>query len=383
VSRDLLFPRLDPVGPASGAPAVVGLAVLSDVVAANAARTDVEGVPRATLDALAAAGLLGAALEPAAAQRELAEVIAGCDATTWFCWVQHQTPLRTLEGAIAGLETPAPEALRAELLPGLRTGGLVGAVAFAHVRRPGPANPEATRVLGGWRLDGTLDWVTSWDVADVVMVMAQGSGEDAGRLVCCYLPAGRADRQDPGIRVGDPLSLLAMSGTHTRPLVLSDVHVPDERVGAVVDRSAYLAADAIRSADANPAALGLTRASVAELRQLADHRSDAALDGLCRALAAECIAVRAAAYAASDGNGPVAERLRLRAASLDLAARAATAVVLARAGAAMRRGQAAERRLREVMFLQVQAQTRATRNASIALLEERSRAGAERAGGVS
>jgi hypothetical protein len=46
-------------------------------------------------------------------------------------------------------------------------------------------------------------------------------------------------------------------------------------------------------------------------------------------------------------------------------------VVIARSGAAMRRGCSAERRLRESMFLQVQAQTAATRRASLALLRTR------------
>jgi alkylation response protein AidB-like acyl-CoA dehydrogenase len=380
VTRDALFPTLDPIGPASRAAVVPHVDVIADVVAAHAARTDVEGVRRQSLDALAEAGLLGQALEPVAAQRELAELIAGSDAATWFCWVQHQTPLRTVAGSVAGMRSPAPATLREELLPGLRTGRLVGAVAFAHVRRPGPANPQATRVDGGWRLDGTLDWVTSWDIADVVMVMAQGAGADADALVCGILPAGRSGVEVSGLRVGEPLDLLALSATHTRPLVLSDVHVPDDRVAAVLDRSAWLAADAVRTADANPAAFGLARASVAELHHLADQRSDAALGELSAALVEECRTIRAAAYASSDADGPVRERLHLRAASLDLALRAATAVVLARAGAAMRRGLSAERRVREAMFLQVQAQTRATRNASLALLVERSRSAADGVG---
>ena len=81
------------------------------------------------------------------------------------------------------------------------------AVAFAHVRRPGPPNPVATRVDGGWLLDGTLDWVTSWDIADVVMVMAHAPSDDL--LVCCYLPAGRAVESTPGVTAGPVLPLLA------------------------------------------------------------------------------------------------------------------------------------------------------------------------------
>jgi alkylation response protein AidB-like acyl-CoA dehydrogenase len=139
----------------------------------------------------------------------VAELLAG-DASTWFCWSQHQTPLRALEAVAPSPDAPAADGLRARLLPGLRSGRLLAAVAFAHVRRPGPPNPVATRVPGGWRLDGSLDWVTSWDIADVVMVMALGAGDDAGSLLASYLPAGRAP-EPRQVVAGPPLRLLAMS----------------------------------------------------------------------------------------------------------------------------------------------------------------------------
>ena len=376
------FPTVDPVGPALGGLDLPGARVIADVVAPGAADADARGVDRHVIDALAAAGLLGDALAPVARQRELSEQIAGTDASTWFCWVQHQTPLRTLEGSVAGLVEGAPPVLTAELLPRLRSGDALAAVAFAHVRRPGPPDPVAVRVAGGWRLTGTLDWVTSWDIADVVMVMAQGAGAHGDRLVCAYLPAGRSAERTPGVTVGPPLELLAMSGTHTRPVRLVEVFVPDDRVGAVLDRDAWLAVDGVRTADANPSAFGVARGAVAELAVLADRRSDDGMRELAQALADECRAVRARAYALADAEGPVGERLEARAASLDLVVRAAQSVVVARAGAAMRRGQSAERRLREAMFLQVQAQTRATRDASMALLAARSRAGESSSAGA-
>lgn len=367
----MVFPVTDPVGPAPGAD-VPNRDVITQVVAPDAARVDAEGVRRDTLDALAEAGLLGTALETPASQRELGELLAGSDATTWFCWVQHQTPLRTLEGSAAGLIAGAPAALADELLPGMRAGRLLGAVAFAHVRRPGPPNPVATRVEGGWRLDGELDWVTSWDLADVVMVMAQAGHPDADRLICCYLPAGSSAVATPGVHPGATLPLLSMSGTHTRPVRLDGVHVPDDRVGAILDRKAWLAADAVRTADANPAAFGVARGAIAELHQVAESRADETMRALVTSLVHECRAVRDAAYAAAEAGAGVPDRLALRAASLELAARAATSVVIGRSGAAMRRGCSAERRLRESMFLQVQAQTAASRQASLVLLRTRS-----------
>lgn len=368
----VLFPLHDPVGPdGDEQPDVAAIAHLLVPMAADADR---RGVQRETIDRLAAAGLLGSPLTPPARQRELAELISGCDATTWFCWVQHQSPLRALSQAVRTLDTPSVEALREAFLPGLSSGTLLGAVAFAHVRRPGPPNPVATRVEGGWLLEGTLDWVTSWDIADVVMVIAQGSGEDADSLISVFLPAGRSPASLPGLTMELPLALLAMSGTHTRPIRLSSVFVPADRVVAVTDRAEWLAQDAVTSANANPSAFGVARGAIAELDMLAEKRSDARMRALADGLIEECRLVRRAAYAcADDPEASIDRRVVLRARSLDLVVRAATGVVVARAGAAMLAGQDAERRVREAMFLQVQAQTAPTRNAALDLMIEASR----------
>ena len=370
---------MDPVG-ANTRELVEAGRLIDQVIAPAAERVDADGVQRSTLDALAAAGLLGTALPPPD-QRELAELIAAADASTWFCWVQHQTPLRSLEDARPSTETPAVEALRDELLPGLREGRLLAGVAFAHLRRPGPPNPTARRVPGGWLLNGTLDWVTSWDIADVLLIMAQATGDDADRIIYCYLPAGRSG-VTIGLKAGEPLRLLAMSGTHTRPIALHEVFVPTGRIAAVLDRGTWIAADAARAVDANPAAFGIARGAIAELHAIAEQCSDAGMQQLVDALVDECRGVRAEAYDLADDDDAAARvdrRLALRASSLDLCTRATTAVVVARAGAAMLSGHSAERRLREAMFLLVQAQTRPSRDASLALMQGLAEQAAQRA----
>lgn len=362
---------MDLVGPA-GAGLAPALDPLFDRIAAEASDVDAYGVRRQTLDELAAHGLLGTALAPVSAQRELTERLAMVDASTWFCWAQHQTPLKVLSGEASGIETQASDSLRIRYLDGLQSGVQLAAVAFAHIRRPGAPNPLAVRVDGGWRFDGTLDWITSWDIADVVMVMAQGAGPDSGSLVCAFLPAGRADQTLRGFSVGDPLRLLAMSGTHTRPARLDAVAVADDDV-VIVDRAAWLDADASTTANANPAAFGLARGAIAELADLADQRGDSQMRELADELADQVRSVRAAAYRAADDVAPLDERVALRARSLDVALQAATSVVTARAGAAMATGSSAERRYREAAFLQVQAQTAVTRAASLDLLLNRAR----------
>ena len=370
------FPLHDPAGPSGESLPAAALRVLADI-ASRAAETDSTGVPRSTIDELAAAGLLGVPLTPVSAARELAEVLAGCDATTWFCWVQHASPMHVIAGAVDGPRTPAGSVLRDRYLPGLQNGELLAGVAFAHVRRPGPANPTATRVDGGWRIDGTLDWLTSWDIADVIVVTARAVGADDGALVAFVIPGGHSENPSPkGIHVGEPLALLAMSGTHTRPVTFDSTVIDDHDVLAVVEFEIWKVEDRLRTADANPATFGLIRASIAELDERATLRKDDLMARQTRMLISECRELRDRAYElmeAPDREATRPERLKVRAASLDLAVRAATANVVAAAGAAMMSGTPTERRLRESMFLLVQAQTQDTRAASMdfALRDER------------
>ena len=337
--------------------------LIATVIAPAAERVDEEGVQRSAIDALSAAGLFGSPLVQAL-QRELTELLAAADASTWFCWVQHQTHLRTLALASPSDATPDVEILRNRLLAGMQAGKLLSAVAFAHLRRGGPPNPVATRTADGWLLNGTLDWVTS---SDVVMIMARTDHADAPTVISCFLPAGRADAPTPGLEVGEPLSLLAMGGTHTRPLALRDVFVPEESVAAVDDLGDWLAADLVKTVDASPAAFGVTRGALRELTELALARGDADIKQSVERLALQCREIRRAAYSLADrpSKSNSAERLELRVASLDLVVRAATAVVIARAGAGVMSGTSAERRVREAMFLQIQAQTGDSRRAGL------------------
>ena len=209
--------------------------------------------------------------------------------------------------------------------------------------------------------------MTSWDIADVVMIMARAGGADAPTVISCFLPAGGAGVPTPGLEAGEPLSLLAMRGTHTRPLVLRDVLVPDAAVAAVDVLADWLAADSVRTVDASPAAFGVTRGALRELSDLAVQRQDADIAQSVERLAVQCREIRRAAYSLADrpSESNSAERLELRAALLDLVVRAATAVVIARAGAGVRSGTSAERRVREAMFLQIQAQTADSRRAGL------------------
>jgi len=330
------------------------------VISASAETTDQVGVPRSHID------LLARVLAPESAQgvaqtREITERLAGADASTWFCWTQHKTPLRTM---LAGGNQPASREISQRWLPGLRSGEFLAAIAFAHVRRGGPPNPVARKVKDGWELTGKLDWVTSWDIADVLMLLA--ATEDNSQFVIFYLPIEDFAQNFESCLIGEPLKLLAMSGTHSRPITFDHTFIHHDYVFSIIDANEWLSADATKTVLPNPAALGVARAAIEQLNEVSITRNQEVGKVAAINLAQEFERLRAQAYAAIDNPAtPRSHVVGLRVQVLEFALICAVAVVTASSGGAMVVGNAAERRVREAMFLQVQAQTEETRDAAL------------------
>ena len=356
---------LDPTGDLARAPAVVAARRLAaELLVPQAQQVDDprgSGVPRSHVDALAARGLMGVTAprdvgglgDAAAVDREVVETLAGACGSTWFVATQHRTPL-----AVA-LDAPAP--LRARWARPLATGQALGGIALAHVRRPGTPPVAAEREPGGWRLSGAVGWCTSWGLADVLCLAAQTPEED---LLLCLVEA----HDQPGLVAGEPWRLAAVQGTATVTLSLDGLRVDDGDVAAVVPRARFLAADAAKVANATPAVFGLVRTAVAALRETAERRRLAPAAALADAVEAEAVALRARVYALVD-DVPAPERLEerraLRARAGELAVRATSGLVAARAGGALALSDPAQRLAREALFHLVQAQTPEVRAAQL------------------
>ena len=344
-------------------PAVRAVTPVLEVLATQAGVIDVDGVRREHLDALAGAGFFragvpvadGGAGAPPEVQRELVEQLAAASGSVWFVATQHRSPMeaaRQNRSAAAG----------ARWRDGLVSGTTLGAVAFAHIRRAGPPSVTATRTQGGWRVDGRLDWLTSWGLADVVLLMAETADH---RVVQALLPLAPRD----GWVVTGPLQLAAMSATSTVGVVLDGVLVRDDEVVDIVERAEWLAADAHRTANVNPATFGLLRAVVDDLHRLGSARSQPRATEAAETLAHQTRQLRARAYSLIDSfpdDEAIEERLQLRSGSLQLALRATAARIAAEGGFAMTMRSPAQRWAREAMFHLVQAQTQPLREALLA-----------------
>jgi len=330
------------------------------VIAASAETSDQWGVPRSHVDLLATV-LAHESAQGVAQMREITERLAGADASTWFCWTQHKTPLRTM---LAGGNQPANRDLSQRWLAGLRSGEFLAAIAFAHVRRGGPPNPVARKVKDGWELTGKLDWVTSWDIADVLMLLA--ATEDNSQFVIFYLPIANFTQNFESCLIGEPLKLLAMSGTHSRPITFDHTFIHHDYVFSIIDAKEWLSADATKTVLPNPAALGVARAAIEQLNEVSINRKQEAGKTAAKNLAQEFERVRAQAYAATDNpETPRSQLVGLRVQILEFALTCAVAVITVSSGGAMVAGNTAERRVREALFLQVQAQTQETRDAAL------------------
>jgi alkylation response protein AidB-like acyl-CoA dehydrogenase len=354
------FPARDVVGPdgriSADAPVIGAVReVARTLLAPNAAISDMDGVPRRNLDALAAVGAVGPVYEPAV-QRELGEIIAGACGTTWFCWTQHRQPTELIS-------TSENEELRDRWADQLSTGHALAGVAFAHIRRSGPRTVTAHRIVGGWELSGDLDWVTSWTIADVVVIVAE---TDDARLVRVAVQPRRRD----GLLADMPMDLAAMGGTHTCPVKLSRLQVPDTDVISVVDKAPWAERDQWGTRNAAPHIFGVTRAAISLLQDTGETRDEPEALELAQLLTDQLHEIRAGAYALIDDLEPDAaaeQRLELRAQALELAMAATSAAVTSRSGSAMRLVDPGQRYAREALFYLVQAQTSETRTASLVM----------------
>ena len=331
----------------SSDPVAAARRVAAEVLAPAAEATDrAAAVPRSHLDALGQSGLCGLYCPPepsAAAAREVFEALAGACGVTFFVWVQHHAPVRMLARS-------PNAALRERHADDLCSGRVLGGVAFAYLRRPGPPAVVGRRVPGGWRVDGEAPWVTSWGVAGLFSVAAR-VGDDVVYVFVRGEPT-------PQVRPSEPLALAAMGASATVRLTFDDLFVPDADVVAEMSYADWQAFDRLTTAQPNPAAFGIAATCV---RLLGDEDPAAA-----RLFGAEVDECRARSYALADsGDADVSALVEVRAEGLALAIRTATALVAAVGGRAMALDHPAQRLLREAVFFTIQAQTPELRRATL------------------
>lgn len=331
-----------------------------DLLAPHAQDVDEHGVPPTHLRALAAVGVFGmsapveagglAVSEPT--RRAVQEELAAADCSTWLVQTQHHTPV--------ALVAAAHPVLRERILPRLAAGDLVAGIAVAHLRSYPRRVVEARRVAGGWRFTGRAPWYTGWGLNDVLVL---GGVSPDGEVVFALARAQEAE----GLHAGPAWQLAAMMGARTVPLDFDGFFCPDADIVSHADIASWLEQDRLTTLDASPAVFGLTRAALQQLTRVPDDTARRA----AAALSAELATLRAECYRLRDASPPgtaAPQRLAGRAAAHALCIRATAALVAAGGGRSLARSEPAQRFAREALFLSVQAQSAASRAATLAQL---------------
>jgi alkylation response protein AidB-like acyl-CoA dehydrogenase len=337
--------------------------VADDVLAPAAQDVDRTVVPPEHVRLLAAEGLLsptapvelGGGGASVSVGREVAEILAGACGATWFVTTQHHLPVRSLLGS-------SNTALQQRWLRPLASGDVLAGIALAHLRRRGAA-ASGTSSGDGWRVSGEVPWLTSWGLAELVLL----GFRDGADVVFALVPA----RDQPGFTAGEPLALAAMQAARTVTVTLQDYAVSEADVVARQPFDVWAERDAATTANATPAVFGLLRAVVARLKTEGERRGETGTTDLAHLLDQRASAVRAQAYSLVDdvpADERVDERLALRAEALDLLTTATTGLVAAGAGASMSLDHPAQRWAREALFHLIQAQTPAVRAATLSRL---------------
>lgn len=125
------------------------------------------------------------------------------------------------------LDQASPE-LRNKWLPRLIDGDIVGAFATSEPDAstdlsPGAMATVATKVDGGWRLDGRKRWITNAIAADIVLVLARTSEKAQTFFLVETAEPGVTVCQDPDLKMGNHPQL-------TSDIIFADCFVPDANV---------------------------------------------------------------------------------------------------------------------------------------------------------
>ena len=148
---------------------------------------------------------------------------------------------------------------RAAYLPGLVAGDKIAAIA---VTEPGSGSnvagitTRATRVDGGYQIDGAKMFITNAGLADVFVVAARTSA-DGHRGITTFI----VDADNPGLSLGNPLRKMGWHASDTREVVFSGCRVSDDAVLGTPGRGFHQIMAAFQLERLNLAGMGLGHAA--------------------------------------------------------------------------------------------------------------------------
>jgi alkylation response protein AidB-like acyl-CoA dehydrogenase len=116
---------------------------------------------------------------------------------------------------------------RQKYIPRLTSGAAVaGAFGLSEPQAgsdPAAMSTTATRTAKGWRLDGAKQWITSGDVAGVMVVWAKTDPQAGSKGISTFLVEGGT----PGLSAGKHEDKMGLRGSTTVPLLFDGCELPE------------------------------------------------------------------------------------------------------------------------------------------------------------
>ncbi len=125
--------------------------------------------------------------------------------------------------------TYGSEEQRSRFLPRLATGELVGCFGLTepdHGSDPGSMTSRASKVDGGYRLNGAKNWITNGPVADYILVFAVTDRSGAKVKHTAFV----VPRGTPGFTANAPDHKLGIHAAHSCTVFFENCRVPDSAV---------------------------------------------------------------------------------------------------------------------------------------------------------
>ncbi|MBN8869219.1 MAG: acyl-CoA dehydrogenase family protein [Solirubrobacterales bacterium] len=150
------------------------------------------------------------------------EIAKGCASSSLMVAAQDLSSLP--------MKLAASDELKDRILPRMASGEWLGAFCLSEPDAgsdPGAMRTRATKVDGGWKLNGAKNWITNSGVADVYVTFAVTDPDvKFSRGITCFAVMGDAE----GFRIDALEKKMGMKGSPTGQPVYEDVFVPDEDV---------------------------------------------------------------------------------------------------------------------------------------------------------
>ncbi len=276
--------------------------------------------------------------------RAYQEEAARASGTFAFLQTQHQS-------AASMIANGGSDEFKARYLRGMDTGERTIGIGFSQLRRAGPPALRATKVEGGYRIDGSAPWVTGHTYFKEFLM---GAGLPDGQAVFGVVPFDNVAANDGEIVCKGPMRLAAMEAALTMSVEFKNWFMPDSAYAFTKPQGWIQNNDMINVSLQASFAIGCARAGLDLVLEAYEKKKSPFLLECWEALDKEHRACKALA---EDQELPREERLRARVWAIDMAARCGHAAVAAHSGQAAGMRHNAQRVYREAVVFTVSAQT--------------------------